>query len=332
MKRPTFLFLLSLLPVILIPQDMAYIVKRGDTLYALSRRFDTPLDELMRANNIRSPKEFVSGLKIVIPGQSSSGNSTRNSSSNRQRYTVKKGDTLYSIAKRNHLPVKELQSLNGLKDNTLRVGQSLILQKERGSQATNQQTRQQTTNQVLNKQPVTNQVSTKQVATNQVATNQVARKKKSISVSRGGELEGSAKEKSTPSPTSVVVSSPQKSKTPPSSSRQQQGEWPIKGVVEPLSGKLEGIKILADSRGLITSVYDGKVVWIGPYRGFGKVVLISTKDFIFIYGGNEEIFVNLGQQVKKGTPLGSTSSATTPEVYFAVYKNGKAVHDIQSIL
>jgi hypothetical protein len=41
--------------------------------------------------------------------------------------TVKKGDTLYSISKKHNLTVKELRDFNGLKNNTIYIGQKLLL-------------------------------------------------------------------------------------------------------------------------------------------------------------------------------------------------------------
>ncbi len=47
--------------------------------------------------------------------------------SNEIRYTVTKGDTLYSISKKYNITVKELQNINGLKDNSLSIGQELLI-------------------------------------------------------------------------------------------------------------------------------------------------------------------------------------------------------------
>ena len=46
---------------------------------------------------------------------------------NRKKYTVKKGDTLYSIARKNSISVKELKRINKLKDNTISIGQTLVI-------------------------------------------------------------------------------------------------------------------------------------------------------------------------------------------------------------
>ncbi|MFD1162940.1 MULTISPECIES: glucosaminidase domain-containing protein [Hwangdonia] len=42
-------------------------------------------------------------------------------------YTVTKGDTLYSISRKYNISVKELQNINGLNDNTISIGQALIV-------------------------------------------------------------------------------------------------------------------------------------------------------------------------------------------------------------
>ena len=42
-------------------------------------------------------------------------------------YTVKSGDTLYSIANKYNLSVNELKSINNLSRNTLTIGQKLIV-------------------------------------------------------------------------------------------------------------------------------------------------------------------------------------------------------------
>ena len=47
--------------------------------------------------------------------------------SNAVTYTVAKGDTLYSISRKYNISVKELQNINGLNDNTISIGQALIV-------------------------------------------------------------------------------------------------------------------------------------------------------------------------------------------------------------
>ena len=68
--------------------------------------------------------ELSARLDRVQAGGSSSSRSGGSSSGGRY-YKVRQGDTLSSIAKRNHTTVAQIQRLNGLRSTTIRVGQSL---------------------------------------------------------------------------------------------------------------------------------------------------------------------------------------------------------------
>jgi len=46
-----------------------YTIQRGDTLWALSRRFNTTIDALVRANNIANPNLIYAGANLKIPGR-----------------------------------------------------------------------------------------------------------------------------------------------------------------------------------------------------------------------------------------------------------------------
>ena len=105
--------------------------------------------------------------------------------------------------------------------------------------------------------------------------------------------------------------------------------WPHSGKRKTLNGKLKGLVILGNSGDTIISVSTGKVIWAEAYRGYGKMVLIKSKDgYIYIYAGNEKLFVELGEDIRISTPiglLGKNPHDGIPQVYFCVYKNGKPV-------
>jgi murein DD-endopeptidase MepM/ murein hydrolase activator NlpD len=105
--------------------------------------------------------------------------------------------------------------------------------------------------------------------------------------------------------------------------------WPVSGMKRPLDGKIEGVVIQADSASFIHSVASGTVVWVGPYRGFGNVVLVESGDFIYLYGGNENIFVNVGETVQRGTRIGQLAREGSGngqyDVFFSVFRNGSPV-------
>jgi murein DD-endopeptidase MepM/ murein hydrolase activator NlpD len=104
--------------------------------------------------------------------------------------------------------------------------------------------------------------------------------------------------------------------------------WPHSGAREPLAGKLDGIAITGAPGDQIISVSDGRVIWAGPYRGFGKMVLIESRDrYIFGYAGNDRILVDVGKDVKVKTPiaiLGESAHDGKAKAYFFIYRDGKA--------
>lgn len=103
-----------------IVEEDVYTVKSGDTLWSIAKRFNISVNELKETNNLTSNSLSV-GQKLVIPGkQTDEGNV----------YTVKSGDTLYSIAKKFNVSVEALNNTNNLSNNTLSVGQILIIPTE----------------------------------------------------------------------------------------------------------------------------------------------------------------------------------------------------------
>ena len=92
-----------------------YVVKNGDTLYGIARKFGTTVDNLKSINNLATDSLAI-GQILKIPSEEDSNTNT---------YTVVKGDTLYGIANKYNTTVSELKSLNNLTNNTLSIGQVL---------------------------------------------------------------------------------------------------------------------------------------------------------------------------------------------------------------
>lgn len=110
-----------------------YVVKKGDTLWSIARKYGLTVDKLKSLNNLTSNYLTIGDSLIV---KDSSGNSNNSSSAdNNKYYIVKKGDSLYSIARSNNMTVDELKSLNNLTSNILSIGQRLII--SRGSNVPN---------------------------------------------------------------------------------------------------------------------------------------------------------------------------------------------------
>ena len=115
--------------------DITYKVEKGDTLYSISRKYQLTVAELRTANNLSENDVIKVGQKLIIPdadiGTAAALSSTKTGSSTAPagktiEYTVKKGDTLYGIARNNGMSVADLMSLNNLDSNAvIKVGQKL---------------------------------------------------------------------------------------------------------------------------------------------------------------------------------------------------------------
>ena len=99
--HPALLVVLFLLLPCFIPAaNESYILKKGETLYRISRKFDIPVSILQSFNGIADPSSLREGTRIQIP----------------PRYTVEKGDTLYSISRQFDVDLKTLMDFNGISD------------------------------------------------------------------------------------------------------------------------------------------------------------------------------------------------------------------------
>ena len=102
-----------------------YVVKKGDTLWSIAKAYGIPVEKLKSLNNLTS-NNLTIGDSLIVK-DSSEKNDSSSSADNNKYYIVKKGDSLYSIARRNNMTVDELKSLNNLTSNILSIGQKLII-------------------------------------------------------------------------------------------------------------------------------------------------------------------------------------------------------------
>jgi len=101
-----------------------HIVQRHDTLFDLSRLYNTTVAQLRRLNGIEEGADLIIGRSIIVPQVDETV---------LERYIVQPGDSLYSIARRYDIDLQALRLLNRLADiRDLRVGQVILLPKLEG--------------------------------------------------------------------------------------------------------------------------------------------------------------------------------------------------------
>lgn len=110
-----------------------YKIKSGDSIGSIAEKYGVKVSEIQKWNNISGNKILAGNtLKIYsdanvndIPNETTK--TTKNTKTNQQNYTVKNGDSLYSIASKNNTTVAKLKSLNNLTTNNIKTGQKLKL-------------------------------------------------------------------------------------------------------------------------------------------------------------------------------------------------------------
>ena len=98
--------------------NQEYVVKKGDTLWGISNQYGVSVTELAELNNVDASSLKI-GQVLLIPIKAGVN------PDNMFMYTVKKGDSLYSIAKVYGTSVNKIKELNYLKSDLLSVGQVL---------------------------------------------------------------------------------------------------------------------------------------------------------------------------------------------------------------
>ena len=92
--------------------DNYYVVKSGDTLWSIARKYNLSVNDLKALNNLSSNVLSV-GQRLIVGKESSND------------YVVSAGDTLWAIARKFNVSVDDIKALNNLSSNNLSIGMIL---------------------------------------------------------------------------------------------------------------------------------------------------------------------------------------------------------------
>jgi LysM repeat protein len=92
--------------------DNYYVVKSGDTLWSIARKYNLSVNELKALNNLSSNGLSV-GQRLIVGKESSND------------YVVSAGDTLWAIARKFNVSIDDIKALNNLSSNNLSIGMIL---------------------------------------------------------------------------------------------------------------------------------------------------------------------------------------------------------------
>lgn len=99
-----------------------YIVKQGDTLENIASLYNVSVNDIIKVNNLKMPFNLEPGTALNIP---------LGVTNIFDYYTILKGDTLYSVAKKNNVTVNILSAINGLDPSEyIYPGQTILVPKK----------------------------------------------------------------------------------------------------------------------------------------------------------------------------------------------------------
>ncbi len=282
-----------------------YRVVQGDTLFSIAFRYGQNYQTLAQENGIEPPYNIKVGQLIHIKGSASEADTATASQSG--TYTVKKGDTLTSVAKAHDLPPSAIVRVNNLAyPYKLVPGQKLTLEDPDAARKVEK-----------TEQKVVPVAGASEIAS--TTTNAGTSSSKSDSTA------------------AVAVSEPVKVVS--GKTRTAGGVvwmWPAKGkVVKGFSLNENGNKgiDIAGSRGQnVMSAADGQVVYSGSaLRGYGKLIIINhDNEYLSAYAHNDKLLVKEGQKVKRGQVIANMGStdASSVQLHFEIRYKGKSVNPL----
>lgn len=245
-------------------------------------------------------------------------------------YTVRRGDTLYTIALDHGLDYRELVEWNNITNpNVIRVGQQLRLKAPASSAvATPLKTAP-----AVGGTPVG---SAPPVASGDAVKSQPKAVKVPYSDQALAQLSGAQ-----PKPAETVIAKvePRPAEKPAVSDDDEEKVdwgWPAGGKLLSAfneSTNLKGIGIAGKPGQPVIASAPGKVLYSGDgIRGYGKLVIIKhNKAYLSVYAHNSQLLVKEGQNVVKGqriAEMGNTDSAQI-KLHFEIRRFGKPIDPIK---
>ena len=111
------------------PEENFYTIQPGDTLFNIARRFGISLDDLREANPLLDPQQLRVGDVICLPVAVPPVECPPGT----REYTIQRGDTFFSLARRFDTTVARLRELNpGIDPERLLIGQRICVPAENG--------------------------------------------------------------------------------------------------------------------------------------------------------------------------------------------------------
>jgi murein DD-endopeptidase MepM/ murein hydrolase activator NlpD len=306
------------------------IVGTSDTLETLSRRYNVSSAAILQANGYKGPRTLSPGQQLIIPRQTASVAAPKVTApavtvpaskvvaapAAPTVHIVNRGDTLLSIARRNHVPLADLAKANRLDASTkLKLGQKVTVPGKRTAAAA-QPTAVAAVPPAAPAPPGIKIAAATGVPPQSVRLAQASTKVEEIPVA---ETPIKANETTGALPTF---------------------RWPVRGKVitsygAKTNGKSnDGINLAVPEGTPVKAAEDGVVAYSGnELKGYGNLVLVRhSNGYVTAYAHASELLVKRGETIKRGQIIaksGQSGEVGSPQLHFEIRKGSSPVDPLQ---
>jgi murein DD-endopeptidase MepM/ murein hydrolase activator NlpD len=303
------------------------IVGTSDTLDTLSRRYNVSSAAILQANGYKGPRALSPGQQLIIPRPTAAAaapalslpatKAVATTTAAPSVHVVNRGDTLLSIAHRNHVPVAELAKANGLDPQAkLKLGMKLTVPGAKTAAVA----------------PAAQPAASMQPATALVPP---ATK---IAAAMGDPQQKVRLAQATTTPAEVSAETPVKASE--ATGALPTFRWPVRGKVitsygAKTNGKAnDGINLAVPEGTPVKAAEDGVVAYSGnELKGYGNLVLVRhSNGYVTAYAHASELLVKRGDPIKRGQIIaksGQSGEVGSPQLHFEIRKGSSPVDPLQ---
>jgi len=305
------------------------IVGTSDTLDTLSRRYNVSPAAILQANGYKGPRTLSPGQQLIIPRQTAAvaapalsapaSKTVAAVSAPATVHVVNRGDTLLSVARRNHVPVAELAKANSLEPSAkLKLGSKITVPGAKTA-------------------AVAPAAQPAAVAAAQPAAALAPPATKTAAVTAGPpQTARLAQATAKVEDTSVETSA----KATDATGALPTFRWPVRGKVitsygAKTNGKSnDGINLAVPEGTPVKAAEDGVVAYSGnELKGYGNLVLVRhSNGYVTAYAHASELLVKRGETIKRGQIIaksGQSGEVGSPQLHFEIRKGSSPVDPLQ---
>jgi murein DD-endopeptidase MepM/ murein hydrolase activator NlpD len=318
-----------------VPAGTTIIVGTSDTLETLSRRYNVSPAAILQANGYKGPRVLSPGQQLIIPRQAAAvaapaaapvaapalaapASKAVAVTAAPTVHVVNRGDTLLSIAHRNHVPVAVLARANNLEPSAkLKLGMKLTVPAMKTAAA------------APAAQPAT-------VAVQPAAA--MAPPATKMAAAAGGPPQSARLAQATTTVEDTAVATPAKASE--ATGALPTFRWPVRGKVitsygAKTNGKSnDGINLAVPEGTPVKAAEDGVVAYSGnELKGYGNLVLVRhSNGYVTAYAHASELLVKRGDTIKRGQIIaksGQSGEVGSPQLHFEIRKGSSPVDPLQ---